>query len=88
MSAYYDENSLRPNPSKTQVCDFQLRTTEAKRKLHVSWTGSTLEHTDRPKYLGITLDRSLTGMSNFVHGLWPTLREENVISKFVHGQQV
>jgi hypothetical protein len=60
MSAYYDENSLRPNPSKIQVCAFHLPTKEARRKLQVSWNGSTLEHTDQPKYLGITLDRSLT----------------------------
>ena len=60
MTAYYLQNSLRPNPSKTQVCAFHLRTKEAKRKLQIVWNGNTLEHTNQPIYLGVTLDRSLT----------------------------
>ena len=57
MTAYYLQNSPRPNPSKTQV---HLRTKEAKRKLQIVWNGNTLEHTNQPKYLGVTLNRSLT----------------------------
>ena len=60
MSLYYDKNSLKPNPSKTQVCAFHLHTRLAHRKLNVAWKGIPLEHTERPVYLGVTLDRSLT----------------------------
>lgn len=60
MSAYYELNSLKPNPSKTQVCAFHLHTRLANRKLKVAWNGETLEHTNKPVYLGVTLDRSLT----------------------------
>ena len=59
MSAYYKTNSLKPNPSKTQVCAFHLRNKEAKKIANI-FGGSTLEHTDCPKYLGAVLDRSLT----------------------------
>jgi hypothetical protein len=79
MSAYYDETSLRPNPSKTQVWDFHLRTTEAKRKLQVSWKGSTLDQTDQPKYLGITLDRSLTYRHHCIKTRQKVTRKNNLL---------
>lgn len=60
LEIFYNENHLRPNPSKTQVCAYHLRNREAKRKLHIIWQGQALEHSFAPKYLGVTLDRSLT----------------------------
>jgi len=60
MADYYDQNSLKPNPSKTQVSAFHLRNREATIKLNVLWRGSSLEHTETPKYLGVILDRTLT----------------------------
>lgn len=60
MLDYYQANSLKPNPSKTEVSAFLLNTHQANRKLHVRWNGTTLTHTERPTYLGVTLDRSLT----------------------------
>ncbi|KAI4786840.1 hypothetical protein KUCAC02_036858, partial [Chaenocephalus aceratus] len=57
---YYEENHLRANPSKTQVCAFHLRNREAKRQLKVSWSGTSLEHCEHPVYLGVTLDRCLS----------------------------
>jgi hypothetical protein len=44
LGSYYDENHLKPNPTKTQVCSFHLRNREAKRKLRVLWRGQELEH--------------------------------------------
>ena len=60
MTKYYEENALRPNPTKTQVSAFHLRNKQAGRRLRVRWQGSELEHTEFPKYLGVTLDRTLT----------------------------
>lgn len=60
MSTYYKQNSLKLNPTKTQVCAFHLNNHLAHGKLNVSWEGQRLEHTDRPKYLGVILDWSLT----------------------------
>jgi len=47
MGKYYKENSLKPRyvPGK---------------KLNVSWGGQNLEHTEKAKYLGVVLNRSLT----------------------------
>lgn len=33
LSDYYDENFLKPNPSKIQVCDFHLKNREAQTEL-------------------------------------------------------
>ena len=57
---YYRNNSLRANHDKTQVTAFHLWTREAKRSLKVSWNGVDLENTTHPKYLGVTLDRTLS----------------------------
>ena len=60
LTHYYRSNSLRANPDKTQVTAFHLRNREAKRSSQVSWNGVDLENTDTPKYLGVTLDRTLS----------------------------
>ena len=51
---------MRANPDKTQVTAFHLWNREAKRSLQVSWNGVDLENNDTPKYLGVTLDRTLS----------------------------
>ena len=60
LTEYYRNNSLCANPDKTQVTVFHLRNREAKRSLNVSWNGVDLENTTHPKYLGVTLDRTLS----------------------------
>ena len=60
LTHYYRSNSLRANPDKTQVTAFHQRNREAKRSLQVSCNGVDLENTDTPKYLGVTLDRTLS----------------------------
>uniref|UniRef100_A0A2S2Q8Z5 RNA-directed DNA polymerase from mobile element jockey n=1 Tax=Sipha flava TaxID=143950 RepID=A0A2S2Q8Z5_9HEMI len=60
MTNYYDNNQLKPNPNKTQVCCFHLRNRDAKKHLIIEWLGKTLHNTDYPVYLSVTLDRTLT----------------------------
>ncbi|KAJ8896081.1 hypothetical protein PR048_001423 [Dryococelus australis] len=60
LSRYYITNQLIPNSSKTQVCAFHLRNREVTCKLKLVLSGVELEHCDTTKYLGVTLDRSLT----------------------------
>ena len=48
LTHYYRSNSLRANPDKTQVTAFHLRNKEANL------------HPPPPKYLGVTLDRTLS----------------------------
>ena len=60
VTHYYRSNSLRANPDKTQVTTFHLRNKEANRSLKLEWNKTELENTPHPKYLGVTLDRTLS----------------------------
>ena len=60
LTQYYRSNSLRANPDKTPVTAFHLRNKEANRSLKVEWNTTKLENTPHPKYLGVTLDRTLS----------------------------
>ena len=57
---YYRSNSLRANPDKKQVTLFHMKNREAKRTLEVKWNNTDLENTPHPRYLGVTLDRTLS----------------------------
>ena len=60
ITQYYRSKSLRANPHNTQVTASHLRNKEAKRSLKVKWSSTELENMDQPKYLGVTLDRTLS----------------------------
>ena len=60
LTQCYRNKSLRENPDKTQVTAFHLRIKEAKRELVVTWNRTVLQNTAHPKYLGVTLDRTLS----------------------------
>lgn len=60
LTPYYEENQLKPNPLKTEVCAFHLRHIDSNKKLKVIWSGQELNHNFTPRYLGVTLDRTLT----------------------------
>ena len=60
LTQYYRSNSLRANPDKTHVTAFHLRNKEANRSLKVEWNRIELENTPHPKYLGVTLDCTLS----------------------------
>ena len=60
LTHYYRSNSLRANSDKTQVTAFHLRNREVQRFLLVSWNRVDPEITDTSKYLGVTLDRTLS----------------------------
>ena len=48
------------NAKKTVATCFHLDNKQAARKLKVTLAGEVLVHDSAPKYLGVTLDRSLT----------------------------
>ena len=60
ITQYYRSNRLRANHDKTQVIAFHQRNKEAKRLLKVKWSNTELENMEQPKYLGVTLDRTLS----------------------------
>jgi hypothetical protein len=60
LDEFFRKWRLQPNPSKTESCVFPLTTHEANRQLDVRFTGTEIQHVEHPKYLGVTLYRSLT----------------------------
>jgi hypothetical protein len=60
LNQYFRCWRLQPNPTKTESCVFHLSTNEAARMLDIKFADTTVQHVDHPKYLGVTLDRSLT----------------------------
>ena len=60
LENYFAKWKLKPNPTKTESCYFHLNSRESNDHLQLSFCGNNVEHNNFPKYLGITLDRSLT----------------------------
>ena len=60
LTTHYRSNSLRANPDKTQVTSCHLKNRETKRSLEVKWNNTDLDNTPHRKYLGVTLDRTLS----------------------------
>ena len=60
MEDYFTYWRLRPNPTKTTVTAFHLSNKFARTELKVSFCGKPVKNEPHPKYLGVTLDRSLT----------------------------
>ncbi|RZF38508.1 hypothetical protein LSTR_LSTR006103 [Laodelphax striatellus] len=48
LAAYYDNNYLKPNPNKTQVCAFHLRNRDAGVDLNVNMESKRLESCKTP----------------------------------------
>ena len=81
LTTYYRSNSLRANPDKTQVTSFHLKNREAKRTLEVKWNNTDLENTPHPKYLGVTLDRTLSYKKHIHNTKMKVATRNNLLKK-------
>ena len=86
LTQYYRSNSLRANPDKTQVTAFHLRNKEANRSLKVEWNRTKLENTPHPKYLGVTLDRTLSYKEHMHIIKMKVATRNNLLRKFSHSK--
>jgi hypothetical protein len=55
LNQFFHRWCLQPNPGETEMCVFHLN-----KQLDVMFNGTLIKHVDHPKYLGVTLDRTLT----------------------------
>ena len=60
LNEYFDYWKLRLTVKKTVATYFHIDNKQAVGKLKVTLAGDVLVHDFAPKYLGVTLDRSLT----------------------------
>ena len=86
LTEYYRNNSLRANPDKTQVTAFHQRNREAKRPLKVPWNGVDLENTTHPKYLGVTLDRTLRYKQHIQNTKMKVATRNNILKKLANSK--
>lgn len=81
LGAYYKKWRLTPNPNKTECICFHLNNKEATRQLNIQFDGHPVKHNPTPKYLGITLDRSLTYNSHLQKTAAKARTRNNIIQK-------
>jgi len=59
VGEYHQTWNLKLSTTKTALAAFHLNNKEATRELKVNFNNETLSSASEPKYLGVTLDRSL-----------------------------
>ena len=86
LTQCYRNNSLRANPDKTQVRAFHLRNREVKRPLNIARNGVDLENTAYPKYLGVTLDRTLNYKQHILNTKMKVATCNNLLKKLANSK--
>lgn len=81
LGQFFRNWRLKPSTSKTEVCCFHLNNKLANTRLHVLFNGSYLRHNDYPKYLGVTLDRTLTYKKHLSNTAAKLKTRNNIVSK-------
>lgn len=81
LNKYLQNWRLQPSVTKTEVSCFHLTNRDARRKLHISFGASELRHNFTPKYLGVTLDRSLTYKDHLMKVTAKVQTRNNLIQK-------
>lgn len=81
LARYYDANQLKPNPSNIQLCAFHLRNRDSGVELDVIWRESRLQHCPTPRYLGVTLDRTLSFKQHCLNTKVKVCSRNNIIRK-------
>lgn len=81
ISSFCSKWRLKPNPSKTEVCCFHLTHRDADRKLSIRFGSTTITHNFNPKYLGITLDRTLSFKAHLHKTAQKIKSRNNIIQK-------
>lgn len=81
LSGYFRKWCLQPNASKTEVTCFHLNNKNAKRELRIQFENTMLNHNKAPKYLGVTLDRTLSFKEHLTKTAEKLKTRNNIIQK-------
>jgi hypothetical protein len=66
LNQFFHRWCLQPNPRKSEMCVFHLNTHAANKQLDVMFNGTSIKNVDYPKYLGVTMYRTLTFNPNLL----------------------
>lgn len=81
LEKYFKQWRLCPNPSKTEVTAFHLNHRISTQELNITFCGKRLRNNPNPKYLGVTLDRSLTYRKHLENTAGKLKTRNNIIRK-------
>lgn len=81
LERYFHKWRLQPSATKTEVSCFHLNTRMADRAVHVSLQGSVLRYNKHPKYLGVTLDRTLSFKKHLENTAAKIRSRNNILQK-------
>ncbi|KAG4065990.1 hypothetical protein HA402_001237 [Bradysia odoriphaga] len=81
LQKYFNKWGLKPNPKKTESTSFHLNNKQANYQLNLRFCNQNVKHTCHPKYLGITLDRSLTHRKHCENTAAKIKTRNNIIHK-------
>lgn len=84
LNGYFKKWGLQPNPNKTEVSTFHLNNREADLQLNIQFEGIRLKHNKYPKYLGVTLDRTLTFKQHLNNVASKVKTRSNLIQKLAN----
>jgi hypothetical protein len=81
LNQFFHRWCLQPNPGKTEMYVFHLHTHATNKQLDVMFNGTSIKHVDHPKYLGVTLDRTLTFKSHLEKAAKKVSSRVNLVRK-------
>ncbi|KAE9532084.1 hypothetical protein AGLY_010286 [Aphis glycines] len=81
LGNYFHAWRLKPNTSKTEASCFHLNNKLASAQLDITFNGDALNHNCHPKYLGITLDRTLSFKTHLENTAAKLNSRNNIIHK-------
>jgi hypothetical protein len=81
LNHFFHRWYLQPNLEKTEMCVFYFNTHAANKQLDVMFNGTSIKHVDHAKYLGVTLDRTLTFKSHLEKAAGKVSSRVNLVSK-------
>lgn len=81
LASFFHKWRLKPSTSKTETCCFHLNNKLANATINVYLDSTILPYNPNPKYLGVTLDRSLTYRQHLTHVGGKLRARNNIISK-------
>lgn len=81
LKDYFRKWRLQPNANKTEVTCFHLNNRLARRELNVRFGNGLLRHNRYPKYLGVTLDRTLSFKEHLAKTAAKLKTRNNILQK-------